>query len=142
MFEPANPDYRAFVEHQFTQAAFIQHLGIELVGSGPGWCETRIALRPEYRQQDGFAHAGVVSTLADHSSGMAAGTLCPAGRKVLTVEFKINLLRPGVGESLRCRAEVVKPGKLLTVVDARVFGGESSDAKPVALMTATMALVE
>ncbi len=142
MFDSANPNYREFVHHQFNSAQFIQHLGIELRDFGPGWCETRLRLRNELKQQDGFAHAGVVTTLADHSSGMAAGTLAPAGRKVLTVEFKVNLLRPGVSPVMRCRAEVVKPGKNLTVVEARVFGGEEVDAKPIALMSATMALVE
>jgi uncharacterized protein (TIGR00369 family) len=142
VYTPANPDYRGFVQNQFDSARFIQILGIELVDCGPGWCETRLPLRDDLKQQDGFAHAGVVTTLADHSSGMATGTLSPADRKVLTVELKINLLRPGVADVLRCRAEVVKPGKTLTVVEARVFGGKEDDAKPIALMTATMALVE
>jgi len=137
--EPANPAFKDFVRSQFSRAAFIQHLGIELTDFGPGWCETRIALRPEHQQQDGFVHAGVVATMADHSSGMAAGSMCPPGRKVLTVEFKMNLLRPGTGAALTCRAEVVRPGRTLSVTEARVFGG---DGKPIALMTATMALVE
>ncbi len=135
---PSNPEYKEFVRYQFKSAGFIQHLGIDLVDFGPGWCETALPLRAEHMQQDNFAHAGVVTTLADHTSGMAAGTVCPANRKVLTVEFKVNLLRPAVGDALRCRAEVVKPGKNLTVVEARVHIGE----KLVALMTATMALVE
>jgi uncharacterized protein (TIGR00369 family) len=137
--EPTNPAYKEFVKSQFSGAAFIQHLAIELADFGPGWCETRIAVRPEHLQQDGFVHAGVIATLADHSSGMAAGTLCTEGRKVLTVEFKINLMRPGTGAALTCRAEVVRPGRTLSVTDARVFGG---DGKAIALMTATMALVE
>ncbi len=137
--EPSNPAYKDFVKTQFASAPFIQHLGIELIDFAPGWVETRIALRPEHLQQDSFVHAGVIATMADHSSGMAAGTLCPAGRKVLTVEFKINLMRPGTGAALTCRAEVVRPGKTLSVTEARVF---NEDGKVIALMTATMALVE
>jgi len=142
MFTPANSNYADFVHSQFAQAKFIQLLGIELRDFGPGWCETGLVLREDLLQQDGFAHAGVATTLADHTCGMAAGTLAPAGRKVLTVEFKVNLLRPGVGPVMRCRAEVVKPGKNLTVVEARVFGGDEANAKPIVLMSATMALVE
>ncbi len=137
--EPTNPAYKDFVKAQFSSAAFIQHLGIELIDFGPGWTETRVGVKPEHMQQDGFVHAGVIATLADHSSGMAAGTLCPPGRKVLTVEFKMNLLRPGTGAELKCRAEVVRPGRTLTVTEAKVF---ALDGKPIALMTATMALVE
>jgi len=142
MFTPANLNYADFVRSQFDDAKFVQLLGIQLRDFGPGWCETGLRLREELFQQDGFAHAGVATTLADHTSGMAAGTLAPAGRKVLTVEFKVNLLRPGIGPAMRCRAEVVKPGKNLTVVEARVFGGDEADAKLILLMTATMALVE
>ena len=137
--EPVNPAYKDFVNDQFASAAFIQHLGIKLVDFEPGRVDTRVPLRPELLQQDGYVHAGVIATLADHSSGMAAGTLSPAGRKVLTVEFKLNLMRPGSGDALTCRAEVVRPGRTLSVTEARVFGG---DEKLIALMTATMALVE
>lgn len=147
LIDTPNPKFQEFVQDQFAKAAFIQHLGIELVGFAPGWCETRLSLAKHHFQQDGVVHAGVVSTLADHTCGMAAGTLCPAGRKVLTVEFKLNLLRPGTGSGLRCRAEVVKPGKTLSVVQAEVRqataeGADEAQAKLVAIMTATMALVE
>lgn len=137
--EPSNPAFKDFVKSQFQRAAFIQHLGMEMIDFGPGWCETRVPVKPEHMQQDGYVHAGVITTLADHSSGMAAGSLSPKGRKVLTVEFKINLMRPGSGPELKCRAEVVKPGKTLSVTEAKVF---AADGKIVALMVATMALVE
>ncbi len=93
-----------------------------------------------------MAHAGVITTLADHTCGMAAGTLCPPNRKVLTIEFKLNLLRPAVAPGLQCRAEVAKAGRSLSVVQAEVRqeSAEASGApgKTVAIMTATMALVE
>ncbi len=138
---PSNPNYADFVRHQFMDATFIRALGIELVDFGPGWVETRAALRPDLLQQDGFAHAGVVSTMADHSAGGSAGTLCPAGKKVLTVEFKINLLRPGKGDSLRCRAEVVRAGRTITVSESEVFAVVGGTEKLVAKALVTLAIV-
>lgn len=142
--QPVNPNYRQFVQEQFTRAAFVQDLGIALRDFAPGWCETSLSLEERHCQQDGVVHAGVVTTLADHTSGMAAGTLCPANRKVLTVEFKLNLLRPGIPPGILCRADVLKPGRTISVVQAEVRqaheGGEPG--KLVAVMTATMALVE
>ena len=44
-------------------------------------------------QQDGFVHAGVQAAVADHTSGDAAATLLAVGKIVLSIEFKINLLR-------------------------------------------------
>jgi len=140
--EPANRDYRAFVQRQFDAAQFIQELGVRLVDFGPGWCETALRLDTRHRQQDGFGHAGVIATLADHTSGMAAGTLCPADKKVLTAEYKINLMRPAVGEALTCRADVIKPGRSLSVVQARVSARLDGDSKDVAVFLATMALAD
>jgi acyl-coenzyme A thioesterase PaaI-like protein len=57
---------------------------------------------------------------------------------VLSVEFKVNLLRPAVGERFVARARVLKPGKTLTVAQADVFTLSSKDEKHIATMLATM----
>src|SRR5262250_1077952 len=77
---------RKLVEQIFQDAKFIQSLGIELVSSGSGWCETRLNCSEEQRQQHGFIHAGVVMTLADHTCGGAAASTVPKGQDVITVE--------------------------------------------------------
>lgn len=136
-----DPAYRERLATIFSAAPFIVALGIQPLDVGPGWCETWLPVRPEQQQQDGFVHAGVVATLADHTAGGAAGTLMAAGDIVLTVEFKINLLRPAVGEQLRCRAEVLKPGRRFSVVEAVVHAWRSERATLVAKLTATMAYI-
>jgi uncharacterized protein (TIGR00369 family) len=102
----------------FKQAPFIAHLGIELDDLGPGFCEASLAVQSWHMQQTQVVHAGVISTLADHCAGAAASTGLQAGEFVVTAEFKINLLRGARGERLRCRAEVLKPGRRLAVVEA------------------------
>ena len=58
---------------------------------------------------------------------------------MLSVEFKVNLLRPAQGESFLARAEVIKGGRTLTVVRADVFAlSENSERKLVATMQGTM----
>jgi uncharacterized protein (TIGR00369 family) len=86
-------------------------------------------------------HAGVLSTLADHCAGAAATTQLQAGEFVVTAEFKINLLRGARGERLRCRAEVLKPGRRLAVVEAQVWVESGGTAELVAKLNATMAVV-
>ena len=142
-FTPANPDYRARVEAIFGQAPLIQHLGFRLVDVGPGWCESALdQIERRHQQQDEFVHAGVVATLADHTAGASAGSLAPADRMVLTVEFKINLLRPAVGESLRCRAQVLKPGRSITVSESEVFVVSQDREILIAKAMVTLALVD
>ena len=88
---------------------FSQLLGAELVQFDQDAVVLRLALRPELLQQNGFAHGGVLSYLADNALTFAGGT--QLGPAVLTVEFKINYLRPAVGLALIARANVVYASK-------------------------------
>ena len=104
-----------------------------------GVIEITLPYRADLTQQRGFLHAGVVTTIADSACGYAAYSLMPAGSEVMSVEFKINLLRPAQGESFVARAEVIKAGRTLTVVRADVFGIDGNDKRElVATMQGTM----
>jgi uncharacterized protein (TIGR00369 family) len=90
-------------------------------------------------QQHGYLHAGIVTTIADSAAGYAAYSLMPAGSEVLSVEFKVNFLRPAKGEAFLARGEIIKPGKTLTVVRADVFGiSETGSRELVATLQGTM----
>jgi uncharacterized protein (TIGR00369 family) len=128
------------VRQRFASAAFIKDLGIELTGLGKGWCETRMVVQPRMFQADKFVHAGVQATLADHTAGTAAMTECREGESVLSIEFKLNLLRPALGSVLRCRADVVRSGRTIAVVESRVFAVSEEGEKMVSTMMATMAI--
>jgi uncharacterized protein (TIGR00369 family) len=77
----------------FDKANFLQHLGIQLTGAGSDTCETTLNIEDRHLQQHGFVHAGVIATIADHTAGGAART-ASGERDVITIEFKINFLRP------------------------------------------------
>lgn len=66
--QPQNPDYAAQVQRIIEEAVFVGHVGIHYADCGPGWCETRLLPAPELMQQDGFLHAGVLATMADHTA--------------------------------------------------------------------------
>jgi uncharacterized protein (TIGR00369 family) len=136
---PRNPRYAERVAAIFDVAPFMRHLGVKLVSCAPGACDTEMRVEPWQLQQDGFVHAGVQATLADHTAGAAAGTLMAAEDIVLTVEFKINLLRPARGEALVCRARVLRPGNQIAVVESEVFAraddGEKLTAKAMVTLT-------
>jgi uncharacterized protein (TIGR00369 family) len=134
-----NPDYRELAKALFDKAPFIKELGLHLSDLGPGWCETVLAVEPKHLQQDGYVHAGVQATMADHTAGGAAGTLVAANELVLTAEFKINFLRPAIADRLRCRSVVLKPGRTLIVAESEVFavrdGVEKLTAKAIVTLT-------
>ena len=135
---PQNPHYQSLARQTFTQAAFIADVGIQLADLGPGWCASTLEISRRHWQQDGLIHAGVQATMADHTAGAAAATLIRPGEYVLTVEFKINLLRAAQGERLTCRAQVLKPGRTLTVAESELFAHRQGAEKLVAKATVTL----
>ncbi len=140
MTPPAH-DFREHVRAIFERAPFIGDLGVALSDLGPGWCESVLRIAPKHLQQDGYIHAGVQATIADHTAGGAAGTVAKPGDLVLTVEFKINLLRPALGDRLRCRATVLRDGRTITVVESEVFARKDAAEKLVSKAMVTLALV-
>jgi len=134
-----NPSFAQDVERSFAQQAIMNLIGAKLSLIEPGVIEITLPYRADLTQQRGFLHAGVVTTIADSACGYAAYSLMPAGSEVLSVEFKVNLLRPAQGESFVARAEVIKAGRTLTVVRADVFGIDGNGKRElVATMLGTM----
>lgn len=84
-------------------------------------------------------HAGAIASIVDSACGYAALTKAPADFEVVTAEFKVNLLRPAVGDHFLAIGKVQNAGKLLTVCtgEVRAFTGNSESYKVVALMQAT-----
>jgi uncharacterized protein (TIGR00369 family) len=93
---------------------------------------------PEWTQQNGFVHGGIITAGLDNACGMAAFTLMPPGSDILTVEFKTNLLAPAKGERFAFRACVVKPGRTLTVCEGRAFAEHDGKESLIATMTGTL----
>jgi uncharacterized protein (TIGR00369 family) len=129
------------LRESFRQAPFIAELGLELESIGQGECVTTLNLQPRHLQQNGFVHAGVQATLADHTAGAAAYTLAADGCYVMTAEFKISLLRGAKGERLICRSKVLKPGKQFSFVESEVFCVSAGAERLVAKASATMAIL-
>lgn len=141
-FEPKNPDFDARVRDSFERQKVMHTLGIDIADLSPGHIVLEMAHNDALTQQHAFLHAGIVSTALDSACGYAAFSLMPADAAVLTAEFKINLLNPADGERFRYVADVVKPGRTLTVCEARAYAVKGQDEKHVATMTGTlMALV-
>jgi uncharacterized protein (TIGR00369 family) len=117
-------------------------LGVGIAALASGRVVLDMLYRADLCQQNGYLHAGAITTLADSACGYAAATLMPPDRDVLTVEFKVNLLSPARGKRFRATGEVVRAGRTLTVCSAEVVAwADGSEPKPVALMQATMMAV-
>jgi len=95
-------------------------------------CEFREGLS----QQHNFFHAGVMTSIVDSACGYAALTVAPDDKEVLTVEFKVNFLKPAHTARLIAVGKVIQSGKTLTVCEGNVF--DNTEAILLARMTATI----
>jgi uncharacterized protein (TIGR00369 family) len=139
MLQPTNPAFADEVRQSFAKQAIMGVIGGELTRVEPGVVEITLPYRADLTQQDGYVHAGIVTAIADTACGYAAYSLMPPESQVLAVEFKVNLLRPAKGDKFLARAEVIKPGRTLTVVRADVFAMIGKDEwQLVATMQGTM----
>jgi len=137
--QPRNPAFAEEIRKSFARQTIMELIGAELSRIEPGVTEITLPYRADLAQQHGYLHAGIVTTIADSACGYAAYTLMPPNSEVLSVEFKVNLLRPAKGESFLAAAEVIKAGKTLTVVRADVFGVDhQGERELVATMLGTM----
>lgn len=135
---PPDPHFEERVRDSFQRQAFMSTLGATLRSVAPGAVVIELANDPRLTQQHGYTHAGVVASIADSACGYAAATLTPADHDVLSVEFKVNLLAPAVGDRLEARAQVIRSGRTLSVCRADVFALSGEDERHVAAMQATI----
>ena len=116
----------------------MQTIGATLVRVEDGEVELQLSCRDALRQHTGVIHAGVITALVDSACGYAALTRMPDGADVVSVEFKVNLLAPANGDTLRAVGRVVRSGRTLTVCTGDVFAERDGTAVLVAMMQATM----
>lgn len=120
-FEPRNPDYRAAVLSGFECQPFMGYIGARVSETRPGFVEVRVPFRQEVGQNHGFFHGGVIGSVADVAGGFAGFSLLPAGSSILTVEYKLNIIAPGLGSELIGRGNVLTAGKTLIFTEAKLY---------------------
>ena len=137
-FQPRNPDFKKRVGDSFDQQTVMQLIGARLAAVEPGQVEIELPYRQDLTQQDDFLHAGISSTIMDSACGYAAFSLMPAEARVLTIEFKINLLAPAAGDHFRAVGRVRKAGRSVFVAESELYAGIGDDDKLVATMVGTL----
>ncbi|MDT0467752.1 PaaI family thioesterase [Streptomyces gibsoniae] len=130
--EQASPEVLKRIQDSFDRQGLMSHLGARMAHIAPGRVHILLPSRPEVTQQHGYFHAGATSAIADSAGGYAAFTLFPENTEVLTVEYKINLLAPAVGDHIEAVGTVLKSGRTLTVCQLEVFAVQDDRRKLVA----------
>lgn len=123
---------------KITDTGFTKASGFKVRAFEEGKVALEVAPREELTQFLGYVHAGVVTGLADHAAGAAYASVLPEGRACMTIELKINFLKPAQGETLAAEARVVSAGGTIGVVQSDVYG--ETNGKRVQCATALVTL--
>lgn len=129
------------ITNSFQAQGLMATLGAELALVSEGEVHIALPFSERLAQQHGYVHAGAIASILDSACGYAALTKAPPGCEVVTAEFKINLLRPALGERFLAIGRVQNAGRSLTVCTGEVqaFSGPEAAPKVVAIMQATIA---
>jgi len=120
---------------------FPAHCGFIVERVESGFFESSLEVRSMHKQQDGFVHAGVIATMADHTAGYSAYTTVSDEYRILTIEFKINYFKPAIGDRLRCISRVINGGRKIVVSESEVFSIKKQEEKMISKATVTLMAV-
>ena len=122
---------------------FMQLVGARIDRLAPGEVSFSLDKREALLQQNGFFHGGAIAFLIDVAATTAAATLIDRPtRSCLTAEYKLNFVAPAKGERITCEAKVVKPGRMLTIVEAKVYSHENGQPRLASIALATIAMID
>lgn len=119
-------ELRALFE-RITGTGFTKASGFKVRDFDKGKVTLEVAPREELTQFMGYVHAGVVTGLADHAAGAAYASTLPDGKACLTIELKINLMKPAEGDMLCAEARVISAGGTIGVVQSDVYGEKNGE---------------
>ena len=126
-----------FLEKDYRRG-FIEFCGFQASKIERGLFESTIKIGENHKTQDNFIHAGLIATMSDHTAGYAAYTLVPDNVRILTIEFKINFLKPAYGNALKCKSEIISQGRQILVAHSTVFDVRDTHEKMVSRSTITL----
>jgi len=128
-----------FGKQVLREQPFSMLLGAEITAFEQGNAELSLVIREELTQNFGFVHGGVLSYLADNCITFAAASVLD---KCVTSEYKINYVRPAIGEKLIARSTVLSSGKRQATCECKVYVLQDNIEKLVAVALGTISKVD
>ena len=96
-------------------------LGMRIVRQGRGQAILKMKMRKDHCNTIGTVHGGILCDLSDAAMGYAFTTLLGRGQIGMTVEFKINFLKPVFpAETVKAWARVLSHGNTLYYTECAI----------------------
>ncbi|MDD4861684.1 MAG: PaaI family thioesterase, partial [Smithellaceae bacterium] len=118
-----------FTEEIWRRSQFIKLLGVTIEKLEHGCCQSQLKIKDSFLNVHNTVHGGVIYSMVDISMGVAVYSTLKKDDETVTVEIKINYLKPAKTKSLFCEARVIQKGKNIVVLEAEVRSESNLIAK-------------
>lgn len=137
----AHPTHAELCRFLESEVPFVKSLGISCEECRPGYAVARWRRDPQWLRPGGYLFGGGLMSLADAALYMAILGQIGLKAMAVTIELKMNFLRPAVGGDVLARAQVLKAGQRIAYGEVRLFMADGQD-KLIAHATCTYAMPE
>jgi uncharacterized protein (TIGR00369 family) len=99
---------------------FYRWSGIHVADADPGAVTLELDLDDHHRNIQGFAHGGVLATLADAAMGLSVRSALEPGRRHVTIEMGMHYLRPVTTGTITAAGHAIRVGTEIAYAEAVV----------------------
>jgi uncharacterized protein (TIGR00369 family) len=137
-----DPGQLAKILRMFGRTPFAAKLGLEIVSVGRERVSMRLPFSPDLvgDPETGVVHGGVVTTLLDHTSGLAVLCALRQPMPLATLDLRIDYMKPAMtGEAILAEVSCLKVTREIAFVRGSAYQADRAD--PLALSTGTFMLM-
>lgn len=116
-----HPDKKQLMTDSFNRSEMLKFYNATLETVEKDFVSIKIPKQSMMTRKAGMFNGGVMASLVDVSSGYAAVSHYDDDCYVVTVELKVNYLRPAIGDFLLSKSSVVKGGRKIVVVRTEIY---------------------
>lgn len=115
------PEKKQLITGSFSRSETLQFYKAELLEVETGFISIKIPKMEMMTRKAGMFNGAMIASLVDVSSGYAAVSHYEEDCYVVTVELKVNYLRPAMGDALISKSYVVKGGAKISVIRTEIY---------------------
>jgi len=122
------PEKRKLITDSFNRSETLKFYHAELLEADIDFISIKIPKMDLMTRKAGMFNGAMIASLVDVSSGYAAVSHYPEDCYVVTVELKVNYLRPALGDALVSKSYVIKGGARISVIRTEIYTVSESKA--------------
>ncbi len=115
------PEKKQLITGSFSRSETLQFYKAELLEVETGFISIKIPKMEMMTRKAGMFNGAMIASLVDVSSGYAAVSHYEEDCYVVTVELKVNYLRPAMGDALISKSYVIKGGAKISVIRTEIY---------------------